>query len=172
MYDSLPSSLLDVDPKEIDDQTFVLGAQLDKNSSLLRNTNQYSLALILWHRLRRKDAECRTNDPSEADLFFVPIFPKPKKTSEWQRLCRNISYSTQNFKLKAMTRYCLEPAGDTPWRKSISDSIAMGCIPVTFSNVTADVAPWHWKFWRHEGQVHVPRLQFLQGEIDLKNFLV
>ena len=93
VYDSLPSSLLDVDPKEIDDQTFVFGAQLDKNLSLLRNTNQYSLALILWHRLRRKDAECRTNDPSEADLFFVPIFPKPKKTSEWQGLCRNISNS-------------------------------------------------------------------------------
>ena len=40
---------------------------------------------------------------------------------------------------KAKAVFCLEPAGDSPWRKSLADSITLGCIPVLFSDLTDDV---------------------------------
>jgi hypothetical protein len=73
--------------------------------------------------------------------------------------------------LKGRSRFCLEPQGDSPFRKSISDSISMGCVPVTFSSITAGVAPWHWGGWRARGQVAVPRAAFIAGQIDLRALL-
>lgn len=35
--------------------------------------------------------------------------------------------------------FCLQPEGDTPTRKSIFDSMIAGCIPVVFSNLTAEL---------------------------------
>ena len=68
---------------------------------------------------------------------------------------------------KARSIFCLEPGGDSPFRKSLSDSIAFGCIPVLFSNLTDAVAPWFWGAWRHEARVLVPRAPFVAGQIDL-----
>jgi hypothetical protein len=65
----------------------------------------------------------------------------------------------------------LEPAGDTPGRKSLSDSIAFGCIPVLFSQLSDDVAPWHWASWKDRARVLVPRDEFVSGRIDLKVLL-
>ena len=38
--------------------------------------------------------------------------------------------------LKASSVFCLEPAGDAPFRRSISDSVVLGCIPVIFNDAT------------------------------------
>lgn len=73
--------------------------------------------------------------------------------------------------LKLRSRFCLEPSGDSPYRKSIADSVAMGCIPVIFSEITAKATPWHWEGWKSSGLVHVPRLEFLTGALDLKSLL-
>jgi len=86
-------------------------------------------------------------------------------------ICRYERFRLDATLLKGTAQFCLEPGGDSPWRKSISDSIAMGCIPVTFSEATSGVAPWHWRSWRSLGQVPVPRQAFLRGEIDLKTLL-
>ena len=72
---------------------------------------------------------------------------------------------------KGRSVFCLEPAGDSPYRKSLSDSITYGCIPVLFSNLTNEVAPWHWGEWKEEGRVLVPRDAFTAGLIDLKVLL-
>ena len=44
---------------------------------------------------------------------------------------------------------------------------AMGCVPLVFSNITAEVAPWHLGGWRALGQLHVPRVDFLAGRYDM-----
>jgi hypothetical protein len=65
----------------------------------------------------------------------------------------------------------LEPAGDSPWRKSIADSIVFGCIPVLFSTLTDDATPWFWDEWKNRGRVLVHREDFLAGRIDLQKLL-
>lgn len=72
---------------------------------------------------------------------------------------------------KGKAKFCLEPAGDSPWRKSISDSITFGCIPVLFSELTDNVTPWFWNDWKARGRVLVPRDEFVAGRIDLKKLL-
>lgn len=70
--------------------------------------------------------------------------------------------------LKAKAQFCLEPFGDSPSRKSISDSIACGCIPVVFGNVTAAQYPHFW----HDGmRLVVDVHRFLSGDLDLRDFL-
>ena len=78
---------------------------------------------------------------------------------------------TRLLGLKAAATFCLEPGGDSPFRKSLSDSIAFGCVPVLFSNLTDAVAPWFWGAWRDEARVLVPRAPFVAGEIDLRSWL-
>jgi hypothetical protein len=73
------------------------------------------------------------------------------------------------YKSKAI--FCLEPAGDSPWRKSLSDSITFGCIPVLFSELTDDVAPWFWQDWKARARVLVPRDKFVAKQIDLQMLL-
>ena len=72
---------------------------------------------------------------------------------------------------QANATFCLEPAGDSPYRKSLSDSIALGCIPVLFHSYTDAVAPWMWADWKCDARVLVPRARFLQGRIDLVELL-
>ena len=69
---------------------------------------------------------------------------------------------------KARATFCLEPAGDTPGRKSLSDSITFACIPVLFSELTDDSSPWHWLEWKDRARILVPRDDFVAGRIDLK----
>ena len=90
-----------------------------------------------------------------------------------KEVCTYESYtnSRRSAFLKGSSQFCLEPGGDSPWRKSISDSISLGCIPVTFSKATSDVSPWHWYGWRSLGQVPIPRKAFLQGAFDLEHLL-
>lgn len=46
------------------------------------------------------------------------------------------SYAARVVLSKGDSTFCLEPAGDTPFRKSVADSITFGCIPVFFHNAT------------------------------------
>ena len=89
---------------------------------------------------------------------------------------------------KQRATFCLEPPGDSPDRKSISDSVTMGCVPVFFSAVTAALAPW---FWHPEqlstgagsdtasvargvpptGFVLIDRASFLSGKVTLSSEL-
>lgn len=68
---------------------------------------------------------------------------------------------------KARATFCLEPAGDTPGRKSLSDSITFGCIPVLFSELSDDTSPWHWLEWKDRARILVPRDDFVADRIDL-----
>lgn len=77
----------------------------------------------------------------------------------------------EDLLVKSDTTFCLEPGGDSPWRKSLSDSIAFGCIPVLFSNDTDNVAPWFWGDWKAAGRVLVDRDDFVAGRVDLLELL-
>mmetsp|Transcript_5221 Transcript_5221/g.14645 ORF Transcript_5221/g.14645 Transcript_5221/m.14645 type:complete len:495 (+) Transcript_5221:121-1605(+) len=72
---------------------------------------------------------------------------------------------------KLNTTFCLEPGGDTPDRKSISDSIASGCIPVFFNNVTGTGWGLFWGEWKAQAHVVVPREEWIRQEIDLYTLL-
>ena len=73
--------------------------------------------------------------------------------------------------MKGTARFCLEPAGDSPFRKSLSDSLAFGCVPVLFHNFTDAVAPWFWGAWRQDARVLIDRDAFVSGAIDLRDKL-
>lgn len=88
--------------------------------------------------------------------------------------CHSIHYSYHpgpQLLMKQNATFCLEPGGDTPFRKSVYDSIAMGCIPVLFSPQTARAAPWLWEGWQERSRVVVPRQDFLAGRIELRELL-
>ena len=319
--------------KRAKDKDKVFGSKNESINPYHRGTNMFSLALILEYRLR-KSKECFTKNPDEADLFYVPMHTKPKKTGEWTETClskkrhdvpkllkelphlsnatacrhffvvskghyvgrpcegswfrpvrelqntQRIAYSHLDFicdkliggpttshiradektpvdyphlmsvpypssihytskldakkhplpweqssnrdtlmlflgstihgdtdvrkriakqcrsyeddsicvdstktgktavsgadvtlSTKGRSIFCLEPAGDSPYRKSLSDSITYGCIPVLFSDLTDEVAPWHWRKWKDQGRVLVPRKAYAKGKIDLKTLL-
>jgi hypothetical protein len=84
---------------------------------------------------------------------------------------RNKWSDTEGIAGKGRAKFCLEPPGDDPWRKSLSDSIVFGCIPVLFSELSDDFAPWFWKDWKARARILIPREEFVQGKIDLKTLL-
>ena len=84
---------------------------------------------------------------------------------------RNKWTETEGIVGKGKAKFCLEPAGDDPWRKSLSDSIVFGCIPVLFSELSDDFAPWFWDDWKAKARIVIPREEFVQGKIDLKTLL-
>ena len=65
----------------------VFGPEIDKKHKWLRETEQWALAQLVLNRLMRPGAECRTTDPSKADLFLVPALTKPKGSSDWMAAC-------------------------------------------------------------------------------------
>ena len=85
--------------------------------------------------------------------------------------CLSQKYDLNSLMLKYMSTFCLEPAGDSPFRRSITDSIALGCIPVFFSSMQEDTYNWLWEDWRRIATVRVNRSSFLRGEIDLHSLL-
>eukprot|EP00633_Aureoumbra_lagunensis_P008594 CAMPEP_0197324132 /NCGR_PEP_ID=MMETSP0891-20130614/70925_1 /TAXON_ID=44058 ORGANISM="Aureoumbra lagunensis, Strain CCMP1510" /NCGR_SAMPLE_ID=MMETSP0891 /ASSEMBLY_ACC=CAM_ASM_000534 /LENGTH=144 /DNA_ID=CAMNT_0042816893 /DNA_START=1178 /DNA_END=1609 /DNA_ORIENTATION=+ len=64
--------------------------------------------------------------------------------------------------------FCLQPGGDSPGRKSISDAITQGCIPVLFGNVSAAQYAW---FYPPETHIDIDLDMFMNGEIDIKTHL-
>ena len=86
--------------------------------------------------------------------------------------CTFQRYDFSTLLLKYRSTFCLEPAGDSPFRRSITDSIAFGCIPVFFSGPQEDAYDWLWAGWRRAASVRVNRTLFLAGKIDLRRLLL
>ena len=87
-------------------------------------------------------------------------------------ICTYLAYTHKRLKLKRESVFCLEPSGDTPNRKSIADSVAMGCIPVFFNNITDGLfLSWLPPTWGPISRVAVPREPFLAGQLDLGRLL-
>ena len=76
------------------------------------------------------------------------------------------------YEIKQHSIFCLEPIGDNPWRKSLSDSLVLGCIPVLFSNLTDNSAQFSWGSWQDQGRILVSRRALVRGELDLFALLV
>jgi len=69
--------------------------------------------------------------------------------------------------VKRRAVFCLEPGGDSPWRKSLYDSLTSGCIPVLFSPYNLIVAPMHWGPIARKASVYVDIHRVMNGSIDL-----
>jgi len=66
--------------------------------------------------------------------------------------------------------FCLQPGGDSPYRKSVFDAALAGCIPVVFSQQLARVAPWQrGNFPEHFVVLNGAAVQ--RGEIDVMRTL-
>ena len=122
--------------------------------------------------------QCKEADPSICQRAPAPHMGSWLDRVGWTNIVRDadgdlggISKNDWLLLRKATAVFCLEPGGDTPFRKSISDSIAFGCIPVLFSNLTDAVAPWFWGDWKADARVLVPRDDFAAGRIDLPRLL-
>jgi len=111
---------------------------------------------------RYYDQETRSSPP----ICHIPAFTSHNETTK-----RSSTIPSLQILVKAQSTFCLEPAGDSPWRKSLSDSLSFGCIPVLFSNLTDQVAPWHWGLWKQQARVLVDRTAFVEGAIDLHTLL-
>lgn len=74
-------------------------------------------------------------------------------------------------RFKSTATFCLEPGGDSPYRKSIFDSILLGCVPVVFSEYTNRVAPAHWGPFRAKSRVLVDEAAYAAGTLDLVAYL-
>ena len=73
--------------------------------------------------------------------------------------------------VKGRSTFCLEPGGDSPYRKSLWDSLAVGCIPVVFSKYSELTAPWHWGAWRNASRVEIDEAAYVDGRVDLARVL-
>lgn len=73
--------------------------------------------------------------------------------------------------VKAKSVFCLEPMGDSPYRKSLFDALAVGCIPVVFSLYAEITAPWHWGSWRNDSRIYVPEHKLFDASFDIVRFL-
>ena len=88
-------------------------------------------------------------------------------------ICARLKYNLRKtLILKHQATFCLEPQGDSPYRRSFTDSLVLGCIPVLFSRLQDDhTYPWLWGRWREEARVLVPRQPFIDQQIDLAQLL-
>lgn len=68
--------------------------------------------------------------------------------------------------------FCFQPGGDSPYRKSLYDSILTGCIPVIFSEYNARVSSWHfWANHRQNSMVVINASTYLHGDFDVLRYL-
>lgn len=72
------------------------------------------------------------------------------------------------FRLMRRSVFCLQPPGFGNERKSIADSITLGCIPVLFApQADALLWPLQWAPFRDDSRVLVDGKALLRGELDL-----
>jgi len=57
--------------------------------------------------------------------------------------------------------FCLEPSGDSPYRKGLYDVMLAGCIPVVFSAYNTRVSPW---FVPEKGIMRLSETEYMAGE--------
>lgn len=69
--------------------------------------------------------------------------------------------------VKAKSVFCLEPGGDSPWRKSLYESLVSGCLPIIFSVYNLHVSPMHWASFARNVSVLIDPNAFIEGRVDL-----
>ena len=107
------------------------------------------------------DAACRVYDPHAANrLGETGAYAKARG----RHFC-GLEETTQR------ATFCLEPGGDSPYRKGFYDALATGCIPVVFSQYARAVAPHHWGSFRNASTVFVDEAAYAAGDLDLFAFL-
>lgn len=79
----------------------------------------------------------------------------------------------QALEIKRRSRFCLEPPGYSPPRKSSLDSLLSGCIPVFFYNDAEfrNLWPFHFGGWGANASVRVPLEGALDGTVDVIQLL-
>ena len=107
------------------------------------------------------------------DFFFIAASSFSSSTSSSSKDSNSSSNGNSNkakcayVEVKKRSVFCLEPGGDSPWRKSLYDSITAGCIPVLFSPYNLRVAPMHWGPIAHRASVYINIHGVMNGSIDL-----
>ena len=72
---------------------------------------------------------------------------------------------------KRQAVFCLEPGGDTPSRRSLTDSLVLGCVPVLFTAIQDNAYGWLWGRWKAAARVLVDRRQYVSGRVSLQTLL-
>lgn len=108
------------------------------------------------------DASIRRKIVDQCDSYNDPYICSAYKTNR-------LSISTDKLAEAMNSTFCLQPARDSPSRKSIVDVIALGCIPVFFHPAQAKLYEINWDGW--SAYVSIPRGEFLDGGIDLYQHL-
>ena len=73
--------------------------------------------------------------------------------------------------IKQESDFCLEAGGDSPFRKSLADSIGLGCIPMIFHPMTDHANELLWADWKEGARVLVPRDDYVAGRIELSRLV-
>jgi len=102
--------------------------------------------------------EVCTDDP-RCEFKGIPKNPADR-TAEWFGSLANAMLSAT---------FCLHPAGDSPSRKGIIDSVLLGCIPVLFSKPQLKLWPWHWD--AKNASVYLDGATALEGGLDILSAL-
>ncbi|KAK7254672.1 hypothetical protein SO694_0001045 [Aureococcus anophagefferens] len=108
------------------------------------------------------NAACRVYGPHAANrLGERGPYAKVRGRQKWGHFCGlEETYARATF--------CLEPGGDSPYRKGFYDALATGCIPVVFGAFNARVAPW---FVPRGVVVELNETAYLAGDLDVLAFL-
>ena len=82
------------------------------------------------------------------------------------KTCKAITVGAVEMLLDAKRHcdFCLEPAGDSPYRKSLADSMAFGCVPIFFHPMTDNANEWLWGGWKEASRVYVERGDYLKPQ--------
>ena len=104
------------------------------------------------------DAACRVYDPHAANRLG--------ETGAYAKARGRHFYGLEETTQRAT--FCLEPGGDSPYRKGFYDALATGCIPVVFGAFNARVAPW---FVPRGVVVELNETAYLAGDLDVLAFL-
>ncbi|XP_021735847.1 xyloglucan-specific galacturonosyltransferase 1-like isoform X2 [Chenopodium quinoa] len=77
------------------------------------------------------------------------------------------------MKLFMESEFCLQPAGDSPTRKSVFDALIAGCIPVVFDPFTAHYQyPWHLPEDHRKYSVYLDQEEVKMSEMNVVNELL
>lgn len=75
------------------------------------------------------------------------------------------------LKAKTTSKFCFEPGGDSPYRKSLYDSISLGCIPILLSPYQLLVSPWHLGHFRDAAMIYLDRDVYMKNEVNIFTYL-
>jgi hypothetical protein len=137
-----------------------------KNTASQKMQRKYLMSYV--GRFDHGDVPVRRQIQQQCEQYNDPI----KCVIPTEDPVRASSMPSDDILIKEESVFCLEPGGDSPWRKSLSDSITFGCIPVLFSEDSDEVSPWHWGHWKKQGRILIDREAFVRGEIDLYQLLI